>query len=150
MKVVLVCMLAFIAVAKAFPQEPIPIVRYETEGVNVDGSYKFSYETGNQITAEEKGYVKNAGNPDQETQVAEGQYSYTSPEGEKISIVYIADENGFQPQGDHLPTPPPIPEAILKALEYNAAHPEEEEKQASAPQPVRYQPQLQQQPKRRY
>jgi hypothetical protein len=24
------------------------------------------------------------------------------------------------PQGDHLPTPPPIPEEILKALEQNA------------------------------
>lgn len=37
-------------------------------------------------------------------------YSYYSPEGELISVTYTADENGFQPQGDHLPTPPPIPE----------------------------------------
>lgn len=33
---------------------------------------------------------------------------------------YTADQNGFVPVGDHLPTPPPVPEEILKALEQNA------------------------------
>ena len=37
-------------------------------------------------------------------------YQYYAPEGELISLKYLADENGFQPEGDHLPTPPPIPE----------------------------------------
>lgn len=83
----------------------------------------FSYETGNSITAEEQGFLKNAGQADQEAQVAQGQFTYTSPEGQVIQLSYIADENGFQPQGEHLPTPPPIPPAIQKALEYLASLP---------------------------
>lgn len=35
-------------------------------------------------------------------------------------MTYTADEHGFHPQGAHLPTPPPIPEAIQKSLEQNA------------------------------
>jgi len=113
--------------------EPIPILRQEQE-VNFDGTYKWAYETGNGIKAEEQGFLKNAGVPDQETQVAQGSYSYTAPDGQLISVTYIADENGFQPQGDHLPTPPPIPPAIQKALEYLASLPSTEDPYAAGTQ----------------
>ncbi|XP_023704721.1 endocuticle structural glycoprotein SgAbd-2 isoform X2 [Cryptotermes secundus] len=116
---------------------PIPIISYVNEGVNFDGSYKWSYETANEIQAQEEGYVKNLGNPEQETQFAQGGYQYTAPDGTRISLTYTADENGFVPQGAHLPTPPPIPEAIQRALEYIAAHPEENEAgDGSEPQPA--------------
>ncbi|XP_063379460.1 uncharacterized protein LOC134666238 [Cydia fagiglandana] len=101
---------------------PIPIIRQE-QVINPDGSYKWSYETGNAIAAEEQGYVKNLGVPDQEAQTAQGQYQYTAPDGQVIQVTYIADENGFQPQGAHLPTPPPIPADIQKALDYLATLP---------------------------
>ncbi|EDW93613.1 pupal cuticle protein 20 [Drosophila yakuba] len=100
--------------------EDIPIIKLESK-VNTDGSYKYEYETGNGIKAEEMGYLKNAGVEGAEAQTAEGSFSYTSPEGQEISLTYIADENGFQPQGDHLPTPPPIPIEIQEALDKLAA-----------------------------
>ena len=55
--------------------------------------------------------------------VMKGSYSYTSPDGQLITVNWIADENGFQAIGDHLPKPVEIPfpeqrvavEAQLKA-----------------------------------
>ncbi|KAF9798819.1 hypothetical protein SFRURICE_020383 [Spodoptera frugiperda] len=105
-----------------YTTEPIPIIRQE-HVQNPDGSYKWSYETGNGISAEEQGYVKNQGIPEQEAQVAQGQYQYTAPDGQVIQLQYLADENGFQPQGAHIPTSPPIPREIQSALDYLATLP---------------------------
>ncbi|XP_065205365.1 endocuticle structural glycoprotein SgAbd-8-like [Planococcus citri] len=117
---------------------PIPIIKYENPGVNFDGSYKWSYETGNSIVAEESGYLLNPGS-DQEAQHAEGSYSYTAPDGTLISVTYVAGPEGFVPQGAHLPTPPPVPEAIAKALEYIRSLPPSPEdnptEQSSSPAP---------------
>lgn len=89
-------------------------------------SVRFRYETANGIQAQEQGVARAVG---QEVSIAaQGSFAYTSPEGEQISLAYVADENGFQPQGAHLPTPPPIPAAIQRALEYIAAHPQPEER----------------------
>ncbi|XP_021932411.1 endocuticle structural glycoprotein SgAbd-2-like [Zootermopsis nevadensis] len=134
--------LAVLVIATAAPQyfadtsvqnKPIPILRQENE-VNIDGSYKYSFETGNGIAVEEAGFLKNAGNPETEAQVAQGSASYTSPEGQQIKLTYVADENGFQPQGAHLPTPPPIPEPIQRALQYLATLPPSSQEAA----PVRH------------
>ncbi|CAH0627159.1 unnamed protein product [Chrysodeixis includens] len=102
-----------------YTTEPIPIIRQE-QILNPDGSYKWSYETGNGISAEEQGYVKNQGIPEQEAQVAQGQYQYTAPDGQVIQLQYLADENGFQPQGAHIPTSPPIPREIQASLDHLA------------------------------
>ncbi|CAG9864330.1 unnamed protein product [Phyllotreta striolata] len=95
----------------------IPIIRYENNPNKGDGSYNWFYETGNGIVAEERGFLKPLG--PEGAQIAEGGFSYTAPDGQRISLRYTADENGFRPVGAHLPTPPPIPEAILRSLEQN-------------------------------
>lgn len=94
----------------------VPITSYTNE-INYDGSFQYSYTTGDGQAAQAQGYVKNPGNKDLEAQVVQGSYSYTSPEGLPITVNYIADENGFRAEGAHLPTPPPIPEAIAKSLQ---------------------------------
>ncbi|XP_039294337.1 larval cuticle protein 1-like [Nilaparvata lugens] len=76
---------------------PIPILKDE-KNVNPDGSYSYSYETGNGIKAEEQGILKDIpgedGKPAQAI-VAQGSYSYTDNEGHVITVTYTADENGF-------------------------------------------------------
>ncbi|XP_076295120.1 cuticular protein 21 [Lasioglossum baleicum] len=117
----------FAVSATAAPVEestPVGILAYTADGPNPDGSYVFSYETGNGIKAEEHGELKKL-NETNSVIAVQGSYSYSLSDGSPIALSYVADENGFQPKGEHLPTPPPIPAGILKALEYIAAHPEQ-------------------------
>ncbi|XP_034250884.1 endocuticle structural glycoprotein ABD-4-like, partial [Thrips palmi] len=122
---------------------PIPILSYVNE-INPDGSYHYSYETGNGIKADESGKINNAGQ-ENEALAVQGSYSYVGDDGQTYSVQYVADENGFQPQGAHLPTPPPIPAELQKAIDEHlaalaTAAPAEEELQGSTPD-QRYFPQ---------
>ncbi|KAI5631625.1 insect cuticle protein domain-containing protein [Phthorimaea operculella] len=96
------------------------VLKYGND-VNGDGSYNYFYETNNGIAAQEQGVPRNfGGNPPVAPAVAQGSFSWTSPEGVPVAISYVADENGYQPQGDAIPTPPPVPPQIARALEYIA------------------------------
>ncbi|CAA9998637.1 unnamed protein product [Nesidiocoris tenuis] len=76
-------------------QEPIPIISYENVQPG-DGTYRFSYETGDGIKREESGEQKVVGEPPEAGTIAKGSYSYTDIDGNQIAVSYIADENGFQ------------------------------------------------------
>lgn len=78
------------------------------------------YETENGISAEESGKLANPGT-DAEAIRAKGFFRYTGPDNVLYSVTYTADENGFLPEGDHLPTPPPLPDALIKAIEFHRA-----------------------------
>ncbi|KAL4706541.1 hypothetical protein ACJJTC_015739 [Scirpophaga incertulas] len=95
----------------------IPIIRFDKEQ-GTDGSYKTAYETGNNIQAEEQGYLKTVGDSqDANALVQSGSYSYTAPDGQVITVEYTADEFGFRVKGDHIPTPPPVSPEIQKGLD---------------------------------
>lgn len=77
----------------------------------------YSFETEDGIKVDASGSQKQVGHePENVGTVAKGSYSYTTPDGTNITVTWIADENGFQPIGDHLPTPPPVPEHFIKTL----------------------------------
>ncbi|XP_045513446.1 endocuticle structural glycoprotein ABD-4-like [Pieris brassicae] len=128
LKMKLICLLCVVAASLAAPQKPadqvIAILKQEFDQ-QADGSYVYSYETENGIKADEQGTLKKASGPDSnDVIVAQGAFSYTAPDGTVINLNYVADdENGFRPEGAHLPTPPPIPPAIQKALDYLATLP---------------------------
>ncbi|XP_026328705.1 larval cuticle protein LCP-22-like [Hyposmocoma kahamanoa] len=96
------------------------VLRYDND-VNPDGSYSYALETDNGISLQEQGTPKNlGGNPPETPVVASGSFAFTSPEGVPVAVSYIADENGFQPNGDVLPVAPPVPPQIQRALEWLA------------------------------
>ncbi|CAG9858883.1 unnamed protein product [Phyllotreta striolata] len=97
----------------------------QTNEITPEGGYNWSYDTDNGIKAQETGTLKKTSDPENpEVIVAQGNFEYTDKEGNKISLTYVADdEGGFQPQGAHLPTSPPIPPNIQKALDWIASQP---------------------------
>jgi len=113
-------------VVNSGPDAAAQILRQESD-IQPDGSYQYSYETDNGIAAQEQGQIRVI-NAEEADKSVSGSFSWTSPEGQPIQISYIADENGYQPQGD-LPVPPPIPAAIQRALDWIAAHPQPQEPQ---------------------
>lgn len=78
----------------------------------------FRYSTGNDIFAEETGFLKERN--DQKpggSLVQHGNYKYKTPEGDQIEVEYTADEFGFRAVGAHIPTPPPVSAEIQKGLD---------------------------------
>lgn len=90
-------------------------IKEDTRQLNEDGSYYYRVLNENNIEISETGRVDNAGTDDEVMRV-KGYYEYIGDDGVLYRVDYVADENGFQPSGTHLPTPPPIPEAILRSL----------------------------------
>ncbi|XP_047469744.1 cuticle protein CP14.6-like [Penaeus chinensis] len=136
MKLIVIACLA--AVAVAAPQysygapraasseevEFVPILK-DDRVHEEDGTYNFDFEAANGISFSQSG----SPDGDEDAVIKAGEYSYTAPDGTEIHVRFVADENGFQPQGAHLPVAPefphPIPQFVLdqiaKAAEEDAA-----------------------------
>eukprot|EP00096_Caligus_rogercresseyi_P015704 TRINITY_DN8173_c0_g1_i1.p1 TRINITY_DN8173_c0_g1~~TRINITY_DN8173_c0_g1_i1.p1 ORF type:complete len:239 (+),score=59.61 TRINITY_DN8173_c0_g1_i1:138-854(+) len=71
-------------------------------------SYSFSFETP-EMKRDEAGQPKGS-----DSYVQTGGWEYVGDDGRVYSVRFIADENGFRPVGNHLPTPPPLPPALQR------------------------------------
>lgn len=109
---VFVSLIAVASAAVSYADKHAKILTYKNS-VNPDGSYHWKFESDNQIIAQEAG---------QGGIVAQGTAQWYAPEGNPIHLAYTADHDGYHPTGDHLPTPPPIPDAIVKLVAYLKQH----------------------------
>lgn len=121
-KYLIVCVFALVAVAFAKPaaDDVVAIVSQEQD-IHPDGHYHYSWESANGIKATQDGESKLIDK--EEGNVARGGFEYKGDDGQTYSISYVADENGYQPQGAHLPVAPEIPAPIARALAYLATAP---------------------------
>ena len=63
------------------------------------------YATSDGSSHQEAGQLKNIGSENEAISVT-GQFQYVGDDGQTYTVNYVADENGFQPQGAHLPVAP--------------------------------------------
>ncbi|XP_063697911.1 larval cuticle protein 65Ag1-like [Culicoides brevitarsis] len=95
----LIVLAALVAVALA--QANDETIRYDVDNIGVDG-YKFAYETSGGIKHEESAVVNNLGTENEAISV-KGSYSFVADDGQTYTVNFVADENGYQPEGAHLP-----------------------------------------------
>ncbi|KAM8714044.1 hypothetical protein ACLKA7_014237 [Drosophila subpalustris] len=118
MKLILLCVL-FVAVTYA-EENNDPIVN--ESNVEYNGKFHSHYELRDGSKSTQEGVLKEV-HSNVFGESIKGQYSFVADDGQEYAVSYIADENGFQPVGKHLPTPPPVPESVIKALQYIKDHP---------------------------
>lgn len=110
-----IVVIACAALALARPQEnpsttAASILEY-TQGDDGAGNFNFAFKTSDGINEQAQGNLKDitvpkydengqrVGDEQAKGLVQQGSYSYTAPDGQQITVNWIADENGFQPQG---------------------------------------------------
>ncbi|KAH8318522.1 hypothetical protein KR067_008167 [Drosophila pandora] len=100
----LIVFVALFALAVAAPAaEEAQILRSESD-VGPEG-FKYNWETSDGQSAQADGHLNNAGT-ENESLAVRGSFSFVADDGQTYTVNYIADENGFQPQGAHLPVAP--------------------------------------------
>ncbi|XP_059216450.1 larval cuticle protein 65Ab1-like [Stomoxys calcitrans] len=97
----LIVFAALFAVALAAPRPDAEILKSDSD-VGPE-NYNFAYATSDGVEHQSSGVLNNVGS-DHESLAVKGSYSWTDEKtGEKFTVTYVADENGFQPSGAHLP-----------------------------------------------
>lgn len=87
------------------------VIKTSSSSSDVEGNYQYQFESSNGISSNEGGVAG---------QIVQGSSTWIAQNGEPLALSYIADENGYRATGFHLPTPPPIPFAIQRALDFLA------------------------------
>ncbi|XP_015438765.1 PREDICTED: flexible cuticle protein 12-like [Dufourea novaeangliae] len=97
----------FVAVAFAAPQlvpeENVVLVK-ETPSDNIGvGGYNYGYELSNGQSHQETAEVINQGT-ENEALAVRGSFTWVDPQTNvRYTVNYVADENGFHPEGEHIP-----------------------------------------------
>lgn len=100
----IVLALCLVAAASAQLRGQDVVIIKETPSDNIGvGGYSFGYDLSDGQSRQETAELKNAGSENAFI-VMRGSYSYIDPvTGQLYTVNYVADENGFRAEGDHIP-----------------------------------------------
>ncbi|XP_046393065.1 endocuticle structural glycoprotein ABD-5-like [Ischnura elegans] len=103
MKLCAIIFAALIAVTLARPQNPkdVTITSYTNDNIGING-YNFGYVQSDGTSRQENGELKNIGT-ENEALVVRGTFTYIGDDGKEYTVTFVADENGYRPEGAHLP-----------------------------------------------
>ncbi|OWR53495.1 larval cuticle protein LCP-17-like [Danaus plexippus] len=120
---VLLAVVAYVsAEGVKYDESAASIVKSSFDSSPEGNSFSYGFESNNGIISQAEGVVKNPSGENPALEV-KGSVKYNAPDGTPVELVYVANENGYQASGSHIPVPPPIPELILRSLQYIAEHP---------------------------
>ncbi|XP_071442534.1 larval cuticle protein LCP-22-like [Hetaerina americana] len=88
------------AAARFGPGAFVPILEKSFD-LSPDGSYTFQYASADGSSRQESGALRNPGTV-AESNAVTGSYTYIADDGSQVTVNYIADENGFQPEGSSI------------------------------------------------
>ncbi|XP_043239201.1 larval cuticle protein 65Ag1-like [Amphibalanus amphitrite] len=84
------------------PPDPPVEVLLSSHVQNPDGSFSYSYEQTDGQAVDVRGEQRQIG--EEFGTVMRGSYSFVGDDGVTYTVTWVADENGFQAEGDHLPS----------------------------------------------
>ncbi|EFN76658.1 Flexible cuticle protein 12 [Harpegnathos saltator] len=102
----IIALFALVAVAVAAPvqdnSQTVVVKETPLDNIGIDG-YQFGYELSNGESREESAQLVNAGTENASLNVR-GSFSFVDPAtNARYTVNYVADENGYHPEGEHLP-----------------------------------------------
>merc|ERR1712168_28695 len=108
---VLACLAAVAVAAPQLLEEREVVILRDDRLANEDGTFSYALEADNGINTAVEGVVGAEGQINMR-----GSYMMPLADGTFAVVTFIADENGFQPQSDLLPTPHPLPAHVVDLL----------------------------------
>merc|ERR1711931_305043 len=109
--IVLACLAAVAVAAPQLLEEREVVVLRDDRLANEDGTFSYALEADNGIQTEVEGVAGAEGQINMR-----GSYMMPLADGTFALVTFIANENGFQPQSDLLPTPHPLPAHVYDLL----------------------------------
>merc|ERR1711931_484536 len=109
--IVLACLAAVAVAAPQLLEEREVVVLRDDRLANEDGTFSYALEADNGINTAVEGIIADEGQINMR-----GSYMMPLADGTFALVTFIANENGFQPQSDLLPTPLPLPAHVYDLL----------------------------------